>query len=350
MIKKNLFIADLRSHNSNGKRTGHYVPLAEMYQKIFGDTYDVFIAGGPVYRSHFKEKDLCLLPYNVSGTSLRDKWHTLKNAMALFKMAKGEIIVLQQATVVTCILALALFYRRTSKLYMIQYSDEGVRTWLRRFIYRFARNKIDGTICPNDKVGKAYGIPYLSIPDYLYVEDKYLEKNFSYKEKIYDFCILGRISPEKGVIDVIKYLKDTDYKIIIAGQPQTSEIENQLEVLCKNQKNIILEIGYLDNDKYLHYLSMSKYCILNYLGEYSLRSSGVVYDMIFNNVPVVGRKCTALQLIKEYELGYLYEDLSDFCPNEFLKESKYDKYIQNIYKYKEKHKLYVQQLKSFIKP
>ena len=71
--------------------------------------------------------------------------------------------------------------------------------------------------------------------------------------------------------------------------------------------------------------------------------------MIFNNVPVVGRKCTALQLIKEYELGYLYEDLPDFCPNEFLKESKYDKYIQNIYKYKEIHKLYVQQLKSFVK-
>ena len=350
MTKRKIFVADVRSHNSNGKRTGHFVYLAEMYKKIFNDSCDVLIAGGPVYLNHFTNKELCLLPYDVSGTSIIDKWHTMLNAIVLFKRAKGEIIVMQQASVITYFVAIALFYRKTSKLFMIQYSNEGVRTFFRRCLYGLIKKKIDGTICPNNIVGKIYGIPYLAIPDYIYIESNVESKKSICKDKIFDFCVLGRISPEKEVVEVVNHLKNKGFKIIIAGLPQTKLLEEELKLACRGDNNILLKLDYLDDETYQHYISISKFSILNYHAEYSLRSSGVVFDMIFNNTPVVGRKCTALQLIKEYELGYLYEDLSDFCPNEFLKESKYDKYIQNIYKYKEKHKLYVQQLKSFIKP
>lgn len=42
------------------------------------------------------------------------------------------------------------------------------------------------------------------------------------------------------------------------------------------------------------YLEASKYAILNYSGEYSNRSSGVVFDTLFNGVPVIGKKCQYL--------------------------------------------------------
>ena len=45
--------------------------------------------------------------------------YPLKNAIKLFKEAEGGIIVLQQSAVQTYFVALALFYRRKSRLYLM---------------------------------------------------------------------------------------------------------------------------------------------------------------------------------------------------------------------------------------
>ena len=140
-MKKTLYIVDLRSHCVNGISTGHFFSVAAMYQQLFDNSYDVVVAGGPVYKKRFKDEELLLLPYNICGATLKDKWRTMKNAIKLFKKAKNQTIIIQQGTVITAFIAIALFYHRTSKLFMIQYSNEGVRSFFKRLIYRFAKNK-----------------------------------------------------------------------------------------------------------------------------------------------------------------------------------------------------------------
>ncbi len=349
MSKKRLFIADLRSHSDKGKTVGHWAFVAKMYRKIFGDLYDVKVAGGPAYRNHFTEEELCELPHNVSNTTIRDRWHVMKNAIKLFKEAEGGIIVLQQAAVQTYFIALALFYRRKSRLYLIQYSVESLKSRLGRFLYRLIRHKVDGILCSSEVVGKRFGRPYLVTPDYIYLKE---EKSplTKYEDKKYDFCVLGRISPEKGVPEVVGRFKNEQCNILIAGNPQTKELGDEIRCLCEGRSNIHLDLGFLDAGTYENYLKDSRYCILNYGGPYvdSARSSGVVFDMLFHDVPVIGTRCGALEFVERHQMGRLYTDLSAFHIEDVLDESTYEGFRKNIAKYKDHHKIYLRQLRAFV--
>lgn len=348
MEYKTVYIADLRSNNNAGKSTGHFLPVAAMYQKLFAGKCNVKVAGGPVYLTRFRSDEMCLLPYDVSSTSIRDKWHTMKNAIKLFGEAKGQTIVVQQGTVVTAMIAIALFYRNTSRLYMIQYSDEGVRTVFRRLIYRFAKRKIDGIICPNRIVGEAYERPYLVVPDYIYTGEHIQQSVKAYNDKTYDFCMIGRISPEKGVVNVARLLRNTKYKVLIAGKTQNEDQAKTLHEICDDSLNIVLRLEYVSDTDYLNYLNDSRYAILNYSGEYSKRSSGVVYDTIFNGVPVIGCRCSALQFIENMGLGMLFDDIMQFNPEMVLDEAFHKKCLNDIAKYKKSHDQYKKELLEFV--
>ena len=350
-MKKTLYIADLRSHCVNGISTGHFFPIAAMYQLLFDNSCDVVVAGGPVYKKRFKDENLLLLPYNVCGTSLKDKWHIMKNAIKLFREAKNQTIVIQQGSVVTVLIAIALLYRRTSNLFMIQYSNEGVRSFFKRIIYYFAKNKIDGMICPNDEVGKAYGIPYCVVPDYIYTGSQEFDLIESKQQYLYDFCMVGRIAEEKGFVDVAKFFAKTKYMIVIAGKTQNAELESKLRLVCEGASNIKLHIGYVSDEEYKNYLESSKYTILNYQGEYSRRSSGVVYDTLFAGVPVIGRKCTALDFIEDNKVGFLYTDLNDLnegCLNKLMDGECLNRFKKNIENYKKIHVQYKKKICQFV--
>ncbi len=349
MGKKRLFIADLRSHADKGKTVGHFAFVAKMYRKMFGDFYDVKVAGGPAYRSHFAAEELCELPHNVSNTTIRDRWHVMRNAIKLFEEAKGDIIVLQQSSVQTYFIALALFYRKKSKLYLIQYSDESLKSRFSRFLYRLIRHKVDGVLCSSEGVGKQFGRPYLVTPDYVYLGEKETPSK-EYDERKYDFCVLGRISPEKGVPEVVDRFKDERCRLLIAGNPQTKELGEEIRARCEGRSNIHLDLGFLDAGTYENYLKESRYCILNYGGPYvdSMRSSGVVFDMLFHDIPVIGTRCGALEFVEELEMGKLYEKLSEFRAREVLKKPVFDEFRKHISAYKELHKTYLQQLRDFV--
>ena len=350
---KTLYIADLRSNCSNGISTGHFFPVAAMYQKLFKDFCNVVVAGGPVYKNRFKDDDLLLLPHNVSGITLKDKWHTLKNAINLFKEAKGKTIILQHSSTVTSFIVIALFYHRTSKLFMIQYSNEGVRSFIKRVLYRFAKGKIDGMICPNDEVGRAYGIPYCVVPDYIYTGsvEKVKLSGDELGLKKYDFCMVGRIAEEKGIVEAASFFARTKYKVVIAGKTQNAELDAKLRRACENASNIDLRIGYVSEAEYQDLLENSKYTILNYQGEYSRRSSGVVYDTLFAGVPVIGKKCLALQFVEDYNVGFLYPELSDLTEcvlKKIMDVSTYNSFQNNIDTYKQKHLEYRNKLCQFV--
>lgn len=356
--QNDIIIADLRSNCSyKGISTGHYIPVARMYQELFKEECKVLVAGGPVYESSFSNDCFIKLPFNVSGDSFFHKLKLFCNSICLFTKAKGRTIILQQSSDVTTHLALALFYWGGSRLYMIRYSCHGIDSIFKQFIYTLCRHKIDGIICPDQRVADAYKRPHIIVPDYIYVDKARSVSPSSFSNKKYDFCMIGRISEEKGIVEIAEILAKHNYKTIIAGKPQTQELADKLCQICKDCSHIELVLDYITDAQYHQYLNDSKYTILNYKGEYSERSSGVVFDTLFAGVPVIGCKCKALQFIETNNVGYIYESADRLfasrnegvCICDLLfEETQYNLYLENIRKYRDTHVNYAKKLIEFI--
>ncbi|MDD3040472.1 glycosyltransferase [Bacteroides sp.] len=345
---KKIYIADILSHTYQGKSTGHYFAVARNYQEMFSDR--VVVAGGPVYKTGFIGDNLLPLPYNSGGGGIKGRLKTFSNARKLFKEAEGQVIVLQQCTTITTFLCIAFFYHRKSRLFMIQYNREGFRSKLGNLLFKLAKRKLDGIICPNDMVGEAFqGVPYCVVPDYIYTGDA-SQQGKPYSDRKYDFCIVGRLSPEKGAVEVAKYIARTVYKLVIAGKPQSEDLANELREACANATNIELHLGLIPDEDYYSYIHNSKYAFLNYSGEYSERSSGVVFDTLFNGVPVVGRRCKALQFIEDDGLGIVDDDIMALDIPLLMNKEYHSQLLENIQSYRKNQRKYIDILNHFIKP
>lgn len=345
-----LIIADIKSPNFKGTSTGHYFAVAQNYYEIFYNYVQTLVAGGPIYEKRFKTEHLLRLPYDtllMTEPSWKSKWKYMMNARMLFRKAKGDTIVVQQGGVLSSFIAIALLYHNKSRLFLIQYSKEGVDSRAKRWLYRLVKHKIDGIICPNEMVGEAYGRPFCIVPDYIYLGEN-LMPDIPYKDKKYDVCFVGRIEEEKGVLDVARKLAGTYRRMIIAGKVRDNGLAEQIRQVASSCQNIELHIGYVSDADYYGYIRQSRFCILNYQGEYSRRSSGVVLDTVFNNVPVIGKRCRALDFIDQFGCGYIYDSLENLDLNYVMTEQNYNIYIQNIAKYKQKHVEYGEKLRRFI--
>ncbi len=328
---------------------GTFFSVARNYYELFNKETKILVAGGPIYNGQFKNIRLNL-PYDImiqGESKCKSKFKYFRNAKVLFEQSHGDIIVIQQGGVITSFIAILLFYHKKSRLFLIQYSKEGVSSMAKRLLYTLVKYKIDGIICPNDMVGNAYGKPYCVVPDYIYIPNTN-NKIKTYSEKKYDICFVGRIEEEKGVLDVAHKIAGTKYKMIIAGKIRDESLQKRLENLCLNCSNIELNIGYISDETYYNILRDSRFCILNYQGEYSKRSSGVVLDTIFSDVPIVGKRCTALNFVEDNNVGFIYEDLAKLNLDEVMNEAFYQKCLDNIKTYKQKHSEYKLKLASFL--
>lgn len=343
-----LYIADVGSCVHNGRSTGHYIPLAKNYIDVLSDVFQVIVAGGPSYKEAFLEDQHLELPYDNPGNGWKDKIHLFKNCKKLFKEAEGETIVLQQSSIVTAFIGIGLFFRKKSKLFVIEYSTSSINSSIKRLFYKLAKNKIDGILCPNEEVGKAFGRPYCVIPDYIHVGETN-KTGVPYEGKKYDLCIIGRLSPEKGSAEVAKKYAHSNISLLIAGRPQNKELGDELKTICNGSSNIDLRLGFIERDDYERYLQDSRYAILNYQGEYSIRSSGVVLDTLFSGIPVLGKQCTALNIIDSYRCGFLYKNIDDLNVESYLNPSIYNELQKNIDKYIETHKAHKKTLIKFLK-
>lgn len=343
MMKNRLIIADIASHNSNGKSFGHYFAVAENYSRVLGCT----IAGGPIYRSKFE--DALILPYDGLTTDnvVIKKWKQLMNCRALFRSTQGGTVILQHAALATAIFGTLLFKKKHTKLFLITYNDEGYNRPFMRFFYNMAKRKVNGVICPFEFVGRGYDLPAIVVPDYLYCEDQF--QTLSKVDKKYDLCVIGNITPEKGVREVIDLAIQQSVSLIVAGRPASPELEKELQYAVADHKNITAKFKYLSEEEYCQIISSSKYCVLNYQDKsYGTRSSGVAYDLLFRGIPIIGRHCTALDLIEEHGMGALFDNIADANLPKLLQKENEDVYKQNIEKYKALHKQYINLLKEFV--
>lgn len=344
---KRVVIADLRSTASNGTTVGHYFAVADNYCNVLGEK-NVMVAGGPLYKKKYKQ--LVELPYNTYKTEnpLLRWLKVLCNAKKLFNQCAEDIIVLQCSAVAASYMGTFLFKKRKTKLFLIQYNTLGLDSKLKKVLYSLVREKIDGVICPEEEIGKAYHDNYCIVPDYIYTEGQQERNLIDYDNKKYDFAMVGLICKDKGIIEAAQKLQGTKYHVVIAGFPQTEDIREQLEAISKECNNIEVVPKYLSEEAYAGYINNSKYCILNYSGAYSEHSSGVVFDVLFRGTPVVGRSCKSLDFIKEYNLGYIFMDINEWNPDSVFNKKKYKEYLTAISSYYKTHLNYQTKLRKFL--
>lgn len=348
---KRLIIADVLSKRRYGKTVGHYKYLAELYLKMFSPICDVKIAGGPVYGTEFQEGTYIPLPYDSYDDEPLWKryFNTLKNCKRLFDIATDEdVIVMQSSTVSTYMLGIALFAKKKNKIFSIIYEVDAVSTKIKRLIYGIAKRHISGIITSNDVIAKAYRLPYCIVPDYIFTGNINEIANTTFNEKKYDFVVLGGFYPDKGVVEAARALKGKPYKVMIAGRPFNDNMEDELKSISSDCTNITLRLGYLSEEDYNKYMSEARYCLLNYQGSYMTRSSGIVLDAMFHGVPVVGHQSFPLKIAEQYNVGYVYDDISHFNPELVLNENTWNYYHENIIKYLRGNMRYKDTLADFL--
>lgn len=330
---RRLIIADVKSVNNNGKSSGHYFSLAENYLELFRDVADVKIGGGPIYKTRFKEEDLFTLPHDCKNGEPKWKqvWHTLLNCRYLYHHTnKDDIIVMQHSAAATFMIGIMLFARKKNNIYVITYDKNSISNTFKRMVYSFAKKYIKGFITSNEDVAKAFQRPYCIVPDYIFSGNVDKLPNISYKDKKYDFVMVGSIWPDKGVLEAAQHLANTPYKVLIAGGPAFGWLGDEIKAVCDKADNIDLHLGFVSDEDFKNYIDNARYSLLNYQGTYAERSSGVVLDALFRGVPVVGHHSHANFLVEEKKLGYIYDKIEDFDPSSVIDDTVYNKYHQNV--------------------
>lgn len=339
-----IVIADFSSYQRRGTCVGHYFAVASNYLQMFADA---ILAAGPVYARSFPQTEV--LPYQPGENhcGIVNKCMALLNLRVLLRKYRHDILILQSRSVATAFFGIALLRPHVRKLVMIQYNKMGLNTPLKRLLYRFASKYIDGIICPTEEIGNAYGRPYCVVPDYIYVPHRQTEE-ISYMQKRYDFCMVGLICRDKGIVEAARFFASTSCRVLIAGRADTPEIAHELQQLADTAPNIELKLKYLSDEEYEAAIHASRYCMLNYSGAYSEHSSGVVFDILFRGVPVVGRRCQALQFIEEEQTGQLFSDIGEWNAEAVLSEEAYDHFRNHIASYRNSHREHRTRLSDFL--
>lgn len=76
-----------------------------------------------------------------------------------------------------------LICKKWNNIYCIQYSEDPLSSLIKRWIYKIARKKIKGTLCPNSRIGQAYTRPYCEVTDYIYPHYNQPLNHTTYHEK-----------------------------------------------------------------------------------------------------------------------------------------------------------------------
>jgi len=339
-------LADPISWTVSGRQTGHYRAVAENYAAMFKGR-DFAIAGGPIYKNWCDK--LLELPCNQSSDvgHMKNKIAALQNCRALFREAGEAAVVLQSAGFATELLGVLFFADKKTKVFLIQYQPLGSRSLFCRILYSLARRKIHGVVCPNDEVGRSFGVDYCVVPDYIYTGDSKLVSKAG-NDPRYDFVSAGMQHPNKGTLAFAEKVASSPHTMLIAGHVANAELKQKFTVLSANHPNIHLDLRYLNEEEYASTVASGRYAVMNYTDSYATRSSGVVFDFVHRRVPVVGRACKALQLISDNRMGYLYRSLADIDLEKLMDDEVYDEYKRNIEAYLRNANSQVKALLQFV--
>lgn len=307
-----IIIADISSFFYEGKIIGHWANSAKMYQELLRDDFNVTVAGSALYKSTIKD-DLLVLPKGTEvfrKLSYMDRikkvYREIKNCRIVLK-EKADIIVFQSSGYTSMLFCLSTAGPKKlvgKHIYFIQYSYQCNKK-INRLLWNKAKNRISGVITSTEKVGQEYGINYLSIPDYICTEP--VTKQPIPSEFKYDFCMVGTMNSSKDIEMVVDvFSRNEGFRVRIAGFFSDKERYRSLREKATN--NIEISDGYLSNDEYNSIIQSSKFCLLPYKNTYNDTTSGVIYDYLFRNRPVIYRDIPNFSFMKIYNAGITYKN------------------------------------------
>ena len=349
-----LIIADIRSRNAGGNLEGHYFSVASNYQYMYEGKFDVKVAGGPIYYNRYTK--MVRLKYDTleNGSHLGNKIKMLLNGFRVLKADEGAKIVFQFSGVFTAYICLAL-HPNKHNVYMIQYDASSINSRLKKIVYSLIKNKVKGIICPVDEIGRKFGIPYCTVPDYIYCHlnrAANCDMSQGLSTQQFDLGIYGMLAVGKGIWEAACFFAGTEYSLMIAGKtssdPEDSKMVERLVELAQNYPNVHLDLRYLSDETYNAYIRSTKYIVLNYSETYALRSSGVIWDSLFNERPVIAKNRRFVEFVKEEQLGKAYDNLSELNLEELMRGPVYNSYLDNIKNYLRKHDHYANKLYDFL--
>lgn len=344
-MKNKVVIADISSIKMNSTIYGHYGKVARMYLNLLGK--NACAAGGPVYKNRFADSERVDLPYDFDLSAVNSKkerllfkLHSIINGIHLFKTVKNSVIVCQPYSFMSWMAAILLTKKR-NKIYLIEYRDE-LDKKINRVLFKLAKRKIDGVLCPNDRVGRIFGLPYLVLTDYIY--DKETLPAHSENAK-YDFGVIGIMSRDKDVSDVVKTFNGTDYKVLIAGH-----FGGRKDEVCgQYTDNITVVDKYLTNEEYEQAFADSDCIILPYGDAYKNQSSGVIFDVLFRAKPVITKDFDSFRFVKDSGAGVLYKHtLAELDFKKVTSKENKDKMYANVCRFIEQNKAQKEKLAQFL--
>ena len=127
----------------------------------------------------------------------------------------------------------------------------------------------------------------------------------------------GRLSKEKGVINLINAIKDIDYKLIIAG---TGPLENELKEYVKANNICNVEfVGFLQGDDLLNLIRRSR-CVVLPSQWYENGPYSAMEAMALGKPLIVSNKGGLPELVDNENSGYIFDDDSDLikCLNDII--------------------------------
>ena len=276
-----------------------------------------------------------------------NKLRNIVNIRFLIKAAQGETIVFQSSALTMVYLGVLIWARHGTRIFVIQYSSKhgGGNSLAARFLYWLAKRKITGTICPSNDVGKALGIQYCVVPDYILSETRSI---IGVKHIVHDFAIVGILNRSKGILAAVRFFAGKKCRVIVAGRCDDKYLVDEIESVVGSCTNIKFVPGYLPEKTLDDILLCSSYVVLNYSDDYSEHSSGIVYDALAHGCPILGRHCKGLNFAEDEGLGFFYNRLEEIDTERVLDAKRIDRYVRNISTYINGQALIAKKLNNYL--
>lgn len=351
VILETVVIADIKSQISDGEIIGHYVAVANNYNDVLKEDYNVQIAGGPTYSKYFTDAILLKHDTESGKGKIRNQIFALQNAFEVIKKVKKDILIFQHNGMMSILFAL-LTSKVKCKVFLIQYYDTvNERGIFSRWLFNAVKKKITGILCPGNSVGKIFDMPYCVVPDFFY--KKNISSNSIELPQDIDFGFYGVVSYDKGVLEAVRRLGQYDCSIVVAGRAGKLDIDKEMiaELLeyAKKNRRIVVDLRFLSTNEYESYIKRTRYCVLNYSGVYMNRSSGVIFDALYARKPVLVKRRDLTKFVEEWNLGFAYDSIDEVNFDFIMRDDVYRKYQENIEIYLTEQERQIEKLIQFIK-
>lgn len=163
---------------------------------------------------------------------------------------------------------------------------------------------------------KRNGKKTVYVPHILYKERNNLvyadniRRYYGIKKDDFVFTIFGNISPYKNIeggIEAFKHLGLEHTKLLIAGRACSKSYANEIEGLCRGNKNIILDMHFIPDEKLGAIISVSDVIVMPYKNNSSINSGVMIQAFSQGRTVIAPDICMARDMYRE-GFFYMYHD------------------------------------------